>query len=844
MSFFSINSIRKVLLNDLWAHIKPYRQQMPVWQRGHEYLEWIGGNLVDLVEKFSQEQKLLDSHFVRGMNQIFKTERFIPLTKRWISEYMVALLDILDYYSSLPGKEISLADNPMNRFIVAEYQKKFGKLLNIHWKKGQWRILCWLNLMASAVIAIFLSLNHGLKVGGQRRSFKVMREAVWKLRGSKRFYHKSDFMVDGEVIGKDDLLLFSRGVPTEPARLNAYHELKDSGYQYFNLKRLSLSVGVLFRRIFSIYVGGASNVLAQEIQSPNFSLFSSIYLYFISFGIPYEKVFSHFKVTSELGHNYFSANHIAESIVCQNHGAKYYLMHWSDNSINIDRHLLAFLGCDKFLLWGSAHIQGGEGGEVLDSFGYLFKGFVQDVKKHRDETLKDMGIPFGKKVASFFDESFGGECKILQEDYVEFWGIIKSFSESNPQTVVIVKPKDMKRVNNLSIHCRAEYEEIRKQIDLLKNVHVLDETRWSYIQAIGVADVVLTLSMTSSATIALICGVPGFYFDRDRFIHPFAQHLKNKIVFDDSQKLIDAMTKTCQGTYNPSSFIPEFVMRSFDACSDDSALRRLRLLLAGENVPEILKTPAHWNVGIVVQARMGSTRLPGKIMMPLSGVPVLAQVIRRLRDCRELWRVIVATTDKEQDAPVADLARSVGADFYRGSEEDVLKRYYETANAYQLDVVVRITSDCPLIDPQIIDEMILRFKRENSGGGRCDYLSNTLKRTYPRGLDVEVFSFQALKQAYEQAQEPHQREHVTPFIYQNPEVFKVSHFVDARDYSHLRWTLDEQADYDLLQNIYEILYPGNHHFRYGDVLRLIEERPQLILINEHIQQKAAGAYGQ
>lgn len=209
----------------------------------------------------------------------------------------------------------------------------------------------------------------------------------------------------------------------------------------------------------------------------------------------------------------------------------------------------------------------------------------------------------------------------------------------------------------------------------------------------------------------------------------------------------------------------------------------------------------------IIQARMGSTRLPGKVMLGLCGKTVLGHVIERVKMVKNIDEIVIATTTKEDDSIIVEEALKYDVKVFRGSEEDVLSRYYYAAKENDADVVVRITSDCPLIDPEIIDEMLSRFKylyKEN----KVDYLSNTLERTFPRGLDAEIFSFKILEDAFINAEKYHQREHVTPYIYENANKFKlVGGYQKDIDYSYHRWTLDTEEDFELIRRIYLHLYP-------------------------------------
>lgn len=239
-------------------------------------------------------------------------------------------------------------------------------------------------------------------------------------------------------------------------------------------------------------------------------------------------------------------------------------------------------------------------------------------------------------------------------------------------------------------------------------------------------------------------------------------------------------------------------------------------------------------VGVIIQARVGSTRLPGKVLMEIKGKKVLEHVVERVKLAKLVDTVIIATTTSENDDKLADLAISNNWLLHRGSEDDVLSRYYEAAQKYHLDVIVRITSDCPLIDPNVINDMIDFYINHDyqmiSNAG-----ADLSKRTFPRGLDVEIFSIDALRNAYLNAKEQYQREHVTPFIYENyNEVF---YYLNDLDYSKYRWTLDTEEDWKLINKIYQYLYNGEHSFFLRDIIKLMNEKPELVEINANVEQK-------
>jgi spore coat polysaccharide biosynthesis protein SpsF len=233
----------------------------------------------------------------------------------------------------------------------------------------------------------------------------------------------------------------------------------------------------------------------------------------------------------------------------------------------------------------------------------------------------------------------------------------------------------------------------------------------------------------------------------------------------------------------------------------------------------------------IIQARMSSTRLPGKVLLDLAGEPMLARVVERARQARSIDRVIVATTVESEDEPIVALCDSRGWSVSRGSRDDVLDRYYQAALADGADPIVRITSDCPVIDSEIIDSVVKRLD------GTADYASNiNPRRTFPRGLDVEAFTFAALSTAWREDREATGREHVTPFLYRHPERFRIALVESDRpEAASHRWSVDTPEDYELLRRIYE-------HFQVDDftwlgVLNLLAQHPHWVELNRHIEQK-------
>jgi spore coat polysaccharide biosynthesis protein SpsF len=237
---------------------------------------------------------------------------------------------------------------------------------------------------------------------------------------------------------------------------------------------------------------------------------------------------------------------------------------------------------------------------------------------------------------------------------------------------------------------------------------------------------------------------------------------------------------------------------------------------------------------IIVQARMTSTRLPGKVLLPLAGEPMLVRLLERLRRVQRADGIVIATTTNASDDPIAALCAQQGVPCHRGSELDVLSRYADAARLHAADVVVRITSDCPLIDPALIDQLIAVYEE-----GDSDYVSNMLPPTWPYGMAVEVFSATALAQAHAEATQDAEREHVTPFIYWHPQRYRLRNVASPVALSHHRWTVDTPEDYELVRRLFDHLLPTNPHFTQADVLALLDAHPDWIAINQHVQQKPA-----
>ncbi|MWV40050.1 glycosyltransferase family protein [Natrialba sp. INN-245] len=240
----------------------------------------------------------------------------------------------------------------------------------------------------------------------------------------------------------------------------------------------------------------------------------------------------------------------------------------------------------------------------------------------------------------------------------------------------------------------------------------------------------------------------------------------------------------------------------------------------------------------VIQARVGSTRLPGKVMYPLDGRPTLERVTQRVNKADSVANVVTATSTTSQDDVIEHCTRNYGGDLVRGSESDVLSRFARAVDRYDPEIVVRITGDCPLIDPEVVDEVVESLRATST-----DYATNIMDRTFPRGFDVEAFTTDAFNELYDEATKPHHREHVTPYFREHPNVFKLENISSEQVYdvewmqdrTDLRLTLDEADDYEVLRRIYESV-PYDEILPVRKAVRYVDENG-LMEINESVKQK-------
>jgi len=229
----------------------------------------------------------------------------------------------------------------------------------------------------------------------------------------------------------------------------------------------------------------------------------------------------------------------------------------------------------------------------------------------------------------------------------------------------------------------------------------------------------------------------------------------------------------------------------------------------------------------IVQARMDSTRLLGKVLLPILGVPMIELLLERLSHSKNIDQIVLATSTQASNEQLSKYVEDMDYSVYRGSENDVLDRYYQAACIYKADIIVRITGDCPLVDPQIVDSVINRFME-------LDYVCNINPPTYPDGLDVEVFSSSALSKAWKEASKDYEREHVTPYIRES-KCFTTANVTCAEDYSHERWTVDVSEDLEVIRKVFEHFNP-RRDFGWQEVLEIRHKHPEWFVRNQHLHR--------
>lgn len=537
---------------------------------------------VDYVNEYIDQEKLAGSVYVRNMNAAFSTNKFDLLLKRTVLEHMFQLFMLFDRYCSSGPFKVILKNNALNRFALKKYAAEYNDRIEVQWIKERNMLSQTFLILFQYLLAVYTSFKGGVALRGRRKTFKVLREAIWGLYDVGGYYYHDDFLVDDIYIKPGDLLLFSREVIEScETRHKAFIDAKRSNYEHIYLPDLRLNLKQLITRIMPIYYIKNIISLMAMVGNDNISLLIWVNLNFVVHALPYEKIFSNYEIRSELGHNSFSPSHIAEAIVCNAHGAKYYLMHWSDLSINNHTWAFSYLGCDKYLIWGKKHLKGVEGDpSILLPTGYVFKRFIRQIQSSKMQTMKAMGIEPQGKIISIFDETFGSSSKMTAEHYLCIWETALRIAAVEKDHTVIIKPKIMLSYNDLPDSLRTRYLEVRREMQNMNNIYIVNSPQWSFIEVIGISDIVVSQGMTSSSMIAIICGKDGLYLDQAHYEHEFWDVYKDQLVFDEPDELRAKISKILKSGTSAINVIPESTIRQYDEYSDDRGIDIFRQILA------------------------------------------------------------------------------------------------------------------------------------------------------------------------------------------------------------------------------------------------------------------------
>lgn len=238
----------------------------------------------------------------------------------------------------------------------------------------------------------------------------------------------------------------------------------------------------------------------------------------------------------------------------------------------------------------------------------------------------------------------------------------------------------------------------------------------------------------------------------------------------------------------------------------------------------------------VIQVRMGSTRLPGKALKPVLSKPLLWLLYERVKAATSLERVVIATGDGIQNQPIVDFAEKYNIEYFAGSEQDLVSRFYQTAQKFGATAVVRVTGDCPLVDPDVVNKVVACYKESS---GNCDYVTNALKPTYPDGLDLDIFPLKTLERMNREMHDSFWREWLTSYLRERPQEYRIANVEHDTDLSALRWTVDHEEDLDFVEAVFSRLYPKKKIFLMKDILELLEKEPLLAEINRKYTRDAA-----
>jgi len=526
-----------------------------------------------------EQLKLECCQFTKVYNKKFKTDKFEPFVLKWVSAYVHELLNCLyRVHLDVPSeKVIYLNKTLLNQYIYEWWCQQTENQLQARWLKESEVKAGLESLITIVALCISKLLARGLCLPVKPKKFKIMKEATW---GLKNPVFRDDFFVDDERLLKKDLLLYTSGSGHEQ-RMLAYKEAQDSEYECMNINTLKIPINLLFRRLFKYhFLLLLVFILGNFRKKQNYLLGEWLYL-FHSIAINYEILCSHYQIGLELSVKETSINHIPETIILNNYGAKSVIYHWSDLTgyDGIHAHFKSF---NINLIWGKAHSRGKRYfvDNVVETGCWLKHNFAE-FTRNRKNIYEKLGLPAnGAKVLAFYDESFSPDIHFTEEVLLDFWQMMSELIDERKDVIAILKPKlGNEKYDTLSNKGEEIFTSIKGKCLESGRFYFIDNPREVAVtEVIAISDVNITMGMCSPSTIALLCGKTGLYYDTTgNDYHPFTTNkYRNKLVFDNKRALFSAVNRIIDQGYSPLSEIDKELLRNYDRFRDDRGVERFR----------------------------------------------------------------------------------------------------------------------------------------------------------------------------------------------------------------------------------------------------------------------------
>jgi polysaccharide biosynthesis PFTS motif protein len=539
----------------------------------------IGREATECTDFVYKKLKLEDYPFTKVYNKKFQTKKIEPFVLKWVSLYILELLNFLyKVHLDKPSEKVLyLGNTPLNRYIYEWWHQTKGNQMQARWLKKSELMAGLATITSMGVLHISKFLNHGFCLPVRPKKFKIMKEAVWGLRNP---VFRDDFLIDNQRLLKKDLLLYTSGASDE-GRMLAYQDAQTSEYECINRNELKIPINLLCRRLFKYHFLLPMVFVLRNFRSKQNYLFKEWLNSFHKTAINYEILLSHYQIGLELSVKEAGLTHIPETIILNNYGAKNVIFHWSD-STSYDAAHQHYKSFNILLLWGKAHARGKR--YFVDSIietGCWLKHNFNELTSNKKIISQKLGLPMdNRKVLSFYDETFHPDGYFTEEILLDFWQVMLELIEKNLNVIGIMKPKveDERKRSLMSDRGIKLFSTIKQRCLESARLYFIDNPREvAATEVIAISDVNITMGMGSPSTIALLCGKTGLYYDTTgNDHHPFAQKYKNKIVFDNKRELVSTVNKIINEGYNPLNEIEPELLEDYDSFRDDRGLERFR----------------------------------------------------------------------------------------------------------------------------------------------------------------------------------------------------------------------------------------------------------------------------